>query len=437
VAATILNRRRKGPATHALVIGVGHYPHLPGGGGKPRYAGNDGLAQLKSPPESARQVARWIAESFESTERPLGSLSLLTSEKNPRPFKYRIKGKTKSVTAEAASITNVEAAIREWRRRGDSHEGNLLVFFFCGHGIAAGSELALLMQDFGAVPAAPLDGALNFRGTYRGMEECLAREQVYFIDACRVGSPLLQNNNGAGTRTPVQWTGAVDIPSGRRRLGPTFYSTLPDASAYAKAGEASVFTQALLACLAGAASGNETGNGWRVRTSRLVDALDYLMAQASEEIGLQTAQIPSTDDGVKVELNTLQAPVVPVVVQLDPAAALPLATLRCENGKFKDRRAPRAAPWRLALAPADYNFFADFKGRQFKAASMLDEAVLPPFWAKPLRWVRDQAQVADQQVPGGRWAPGPAGAGQDLFAGCAGINPAVSPHAPGGHPDQP
>ena len=30
----IYNKKFSGPATHALVIGVGHYNHLPGGGGQ-------------------------------------------------------------------------------------------------------------------------------------------------------------------------------------------------------------------------------------------------------------------------------------------------------------------------------------------------------------------------------------------------------------------
>lgn len=387
MTATILDRKLKGCATHALLIGVGHYAHLPGGSGKSKYAGNEGLGQLKSPPVSAREVAKWFLESFDSPTRPLSSLALLVSEKNPKPLGFTLNGKKKSATPDRADIAGVEKAIREWRKRGDTHEGNLLIFYFCGHGIAAGSELALLMEDFGAVAAAPLDGALNFRGTYRGMDECLAREQVYFIDACRVGSPLLQNNNGAGTRTPVQWTGTVDIPSGKLRLGPTFYSTLPDASAYAKPGEPSVFTQALLAGLDGAGSGNELGDGWKVRTSRLVEAIDYLMGVVSEEFGVPGAQIPSSDAVVRVDLNTLKLPKVPVVVRVNPEVAMPLATLRCENKVVKEIRAPKGKPWRLSLAPDDYNFSAEFKGKQYKTASMVNEAVFPPFWAKPLKVV--------------------------------------------------
>ena len=48
-----------GPATHALVIGVGDYPHL-NGGTKKRTDQHDGMEQLTSPPISARQFASWL-----------------------------------------------------------------------------------------------------------------------------------------------------------------------------------------------------------------------------------------------------------------------------------------------------------------------------------------------------------------------------------------
>lgn len=384
MATTVYKKNVPGPATHALVIGVGHYAHLAGGAGKKKYPNNEGLGQLKSPPVSAQMMARWLIENYQSQQRPLATVSLLVSEKSPTPFEYHANGKKKAIKPQTATMANVEQAMLDWHAFGNTNPDNLLLFYFCGHGIAAGSELALLMEDFGANAIAPLNGALDFRGFYRGMEECAAREQCYFLDACRVGSKLLEKNNGAGTRTPIQWTGNVDNPGGRLRLGPTFHSTLPDQPAYAQPGKPSVFTQALLESLAGAASGNELGP-WEVRTTRLQDALDFLMLQASRDLRMPQAQIPSTDNTTKVVMNTLQTPAVPVVVRVDPEAALPLATLRCENATRKERRTPSAEPWRLSLVPASYSFFADIDTPDFKSASLLNDPVQPPYWSKPLR----------------------------------------------------
>src|SRR4051794_38186136 len=106
--ATVFSTKVKGPATHALVIGVGHYPHLPGGASKKKVANPDGMGQLKSPPESARAVARWLIEEYRS-DRPLSSVALLTSEKVPAKLEYQPPDKKKtSVDTELASMSNVE-----------------------------------------------------------------------------------------------------------------------------------------------------------------------------------------------------------------------------------------------------------------------------------------------------------------------------------------
>jgi hypothetical protein len=68
-----------GSATHALVIGVGSYPHLLGGSGA-LCEDNEGLAQLTSPPVSARKFADWLICSFANPDKPLASVALLISE---------------------------------------------------------------------------------------------------------------------------------------------------------------------------------------------------------------------------------------------------------------------------------------------------------------------------------------------------------------------
>lgn len=74
-----------GPATHAIVIGVGAYPHLIGGAG-PLTNRNEGMAQLSSPPLSARALAEWLIESLHDPSKPLATVALLLSESDPRPF---------------------------------------------------------------------------------------------------------------------------------------------------------------------------------------------------------------------------------------------------------------------------------------------------------------------------------------------------------------
>uniref|UniRef100_UPI003AF71AAD hypothetical protein n=1 Tax=Thiolapillus sp. TaxID=2017437 RepID=UPI003AF71AAD len=68
------------PATHAVVIGVGAYPHLNGGDPAALTDLHGGLGQLSSPPVSARTITDWLLDSFNNPDKPLASVSLLVSE---------------------------------------------------------------------------------------------------------------------------------------------------------------------------------------------------------------------------------------------------------------------------------------------------------------------------------------------------------------------
>ena len=121
-----------GPATHAIVIGVGAYRHLVGGDRK-LFPNHQGLGQLTSPPNSAQAFARWLLDSYKNPEKPLASVELLVSGKSTGKFVLP-DGTVKNV--QRASMANVKEAITHWQERGDSHTGNLMVFFFSGHGLA-------------------------------------------------------------------------------------------------------------------------------------------------------------------------------------------------------------------------------------------------------------------------------------------------------------
>jgi hypothetical protein len=385
--AVVFTKKVKGPATHAIVIGAGHYFHLPGGAAKSKFKNPEGMGQLVSPPHSARAVARWLIEEYQSDDRPLATVALLTSEKKTEPFQYQPRGSKKpiSVAAPQATMPAVRQAISDWHALGNTNPEHLLLFFFCGHGIAAGTELALLLSDFGAKPHAPLDGALDFRKFHSNMDECAARQQCYFVDACRVGSDLLRRNGGFAGDPVIQATGTFTSPNGQLRQGPIFYSTLADAQAYARPGELSVFTDALLQGFRGAGSGDELGP-WQVRTTRLLGALDFLMREAGKKLKLPQSQIPSSNSFGEFALNTLDNPKVPVMLCVLPPKAHALAALRYKNSARKQKkRRPGKEPWYFTIATGTYSFYADFKNGKYKAEPITNEIVRPPYWGKPLK----------------------------------------------------
>ena len=169
-----------GPGTHALIVGVGNYPHLIGGGAD-LYPEHGGMMQLSSPPLSALAFAEWLTSSFSHPDKPLASVHMIAGANGPVEFEHPQSG-VKTVL-ERPTFENLRQAVREWKARGDSHPDNLMLFYFCGHGIANGPDLALILEDFGVDPDTALEYALDFRRFRLGMERCKARHQCFLIDA--------------------------------------------------------------------------------------------------------------------------------------------------------------------------------------------------------------------------------------------------------------
>jgi hypothetical protein len=343
--------QHQGPATHALVIGVGEYPHLVGGSG-PLSPDNDGMGQLSCPPISARRFAEWLVSRHRNPGRPLSTVALLISDAQGSEGDFIDPKTGNHVHTEEATYENVSAAILDWAGRGDQNPGNMLLFYFCGHGISQGSDMSLLMSDFGKPEVQPLEQALDFRRFRLGMSRKVPRQQVYFVDACRSSSETLIESAGYAGRVPVR-PGEQDAAE-----APTFFATLSGEAAFGKPNQTSVFTDALLKGLQGAGSDISEGD-WRVTTTRLKEAIDYHMAQAFKEA--RRVQIPPTDDLTTFDLHYLEGePEVPVLITCIPEEENRNAELSYEREGRKHKRPPGREPWSIVLQSGDYLFSAEF-----------------------------------------------------------------------------
>jgi hypothetical protein len=358
-----------GPATHALVIGCGDYPHLLGGSGT-TCANPDGMGQLSSPPVSARLVAEWLIETYHDPTKPLATLALLLSEAGSPDFVNPATGVAHAV--QLADGDNVETAIPRWITRADLSSDNRVIFYFCGHGTAQGTDTALLLSDYGEDSLNEFKGALDFETLYRGMNRAAAAEQVYFVDACRANSDTLIEATGlGGARVPVR---PGPRPSGSpKRLPAKFYATLAGDQAFGLPGMPSIFTDALLKSLRGAASDLSTdGSGeWRVDTALLKRAIDHLMRRpvdAGEHVPVQFAP---AGELMTFDLHVLrEPPTIPVFVRCQQHAENEQAEFQCTQGgdPVKTRPAGDVDPahpardWELELALGNYDFSATLPG---------------------------------------------------------------------------
>ncbi|MET9897250.1 caspase family protein [Streptomyces sp. NPDC006446] len=350
------------PRTHALVIGVGKYPHL--AGGEAPVADPDGMRQLSSPPLSARALAHWLLAEYNDPARPLGSVALLLSEEQPAPF---ADPRTRTAhDVDAATIDNILAAVTAWFDRGDSHVDNRLVFYFCGHGVSQGDDMALLAADIFADRHNPLNGALDFAALMNGLKRCKAGQQVFFVDACRSNSDVLIESSGTrfAGRSPLgAGSRPLDLP---RRFHIPYYATLAGDRSHARPGQVSLFTEALLRSLAGAASDDPEGD-WRVNTAHLLEAIDHFMHQPQFAGAVAGVQVPSVGELPVFVLHELPGPpVVPVYVGCERAQENAEAEFVCREGGHERLRRPAGAvgeadpesEWAIELRFGEYDFEA-------------------------------------------------------------------------------
>ena len=361
------------PATHVLLVGVGRYPHLIGGTG-PLYAEHGGMRQLSSPPLSAVAFANWLISSFGHPAKPLGSVALLAAGDDDVEFKHPVTGAV--TTLQIPSFANLETAAKEWKARGDSSPNNLMLFYFCGHGIANGPDLALILQDFGEEADSALESALDFRRFRLGMERCKARHQCYFIDACRTGDSNIIDAAGYAGRPIFTPTTRRDRTLPVRQM-PAFYSTFAGERAQSRTDEVSLFTEAVLRALKGGGADDTSGDWW-VDTSQLQKTVQFMMERAHEQ-GFPSAQINPVDDMSTFSLHQLTAdPSVPVVIGCRPAELNKHATLSWSSGGATEQRPPKDKDWDTVLEIGDYTFSADLPPGQ-AAPPPADRFVRPPF----------------------------------------------------------
>lgn len=348
--------------THALVIGVGEYPHLIGGAAPA--SATDGLRQLSSPPVSARAFARWLLSDYRCPGKDLASLSLLTSEPAPTPFTDPRTGDQRPVAT--AGVKEIVTAVRAWKERGDSSADNRLFFYFCGHGISEGDDMALLAREFSLDDPNPLEGALDFRRLVDGLRKCRASQQIYFVDACRASSDVLISQSGGAYAGQVPFLGGMRPLEWPRRDAITYYATLSGDLAYARPGTVSLFTEAMLRALRGAGSDDADG-AWWVNTSRLHEAITHFMNQPVFAGTAAGVQVPAVSAMPVFPLHHVaDGPLVPVYVGCVPSEANASAEFVCrQGGQERCHRTPAEIDpndptkvWLVDLPAGSYEFEA-------------------------------------------------------------------------------
>lgn len=364
-----------GPGTHALVIGVGSYHHLLGGTGT-SLDNPYGLGQLGSPPISALRVAEWLLNELHNPEAPLASLEVLISSPAPAV----VATPSGPVTVEPATMTNIASAASRWFARADEHAENVAVFYHCGHGLES-TDLALLAQDFGApggAPIRPWEFAYNFHRTYRGMAQCKARGQFYFIDACRQVSADVLAFDGRD----LQVLAAPQLRGNNTRSAPILYASARESRAFAQTDGVSRFTGALLAALSSNGTERRAGT-WRV-SSEILGRAVLARIQLGNIPGVPAQQcVVGGESTGPVALHTITGnPQVPVLVTAATAPASTSLEFRRNGESSPGTTLVGPPPWRQDVPAGTYTIVA--RDGTSVVADLGEDWVLPPIYEREL-----------------------------------------------------
>ncbi len=329
----IVNNEIDGPCTHAFVLGVSRYRHL-ADGAEPTVAGaQSGLAQLSSAARSASEFAAWLLKDYGKSGKKLGSV-----------FFCAAPAADEVIHADVAAHLNAppdalrQSVLKDWRAFRKlclADRAATAIVYVAGHGVQLTKQGAtLLLEDFGGdAQEATLWAALDMRGLHASLNgEQAAAHQFWFVDSCRERPAI------AGQFETMQGAYRGDEPFGRCVASPLFLAAGPRERAWARVGGVSLFNEALLACLRGAAAvgPRKQGERWQVTTASLAETLLPRIQRASGS-AMQIAELTGHVGTTAQALCSLEEPpAVSLTLTLDPdeAHANSRATLSRGNEKI-------------------------------------------------------------------------------------------------------
>lgn len=353
------------PAVHILVIAVGRYPYLMGGDANEasRLPKHGQLGQLASPVPSAEAVVHWLQKEFTPHSAPLKSIEVLSS-----PDGSYTDWMGKPIQIEASTMPNVHRAIKEWAARGNASPGNVLMFYFCGHGVSNGDVHSLLLENFGDDHNDPFNtGAIDIARLMDGLRGKEATQQLFIIDACRTFNNPAFKDYGEFRGLPIISGSALarlDIVEQA-----ALWATSLGALAYGIPGVPSVFTSAMLHAMKGAGALQDEDDGrWVIAPDVLRLGINFIIRR---QLGADSIQYATLDRMVRnIKFHTLiDGPSVPVAVQCLPKERNISAAFKCSSGA--SRPVGVAEPWHLDLRLNPYSFEAEFEdiGKKTKDAT--------------------------------------------------------------------
>lgn len=338
-----------GAAVHALVVGVGSYPFLNGGTGEPSFTRHEGMGQLQSPPVSAAEFADWLMNTMKPYNRSLGSVDILCTGGITLPNFNK-----QQTLIEDATLHNLFHAADRWMTAGDKNKDNLLLFYFCGHGVSSGQVHSLLMSDFGSMRRDPFPtGAVDANAFMDGVRSCVATNQLFLFDACRTVPEGYLSDLGVNRGAAVI-SGAPHGNLGKVHQA-AFWATALGSKAYGRKNKSSLFMEAFKEAMHGAGSELTDDGSWKITTNRMKEAIDVLIKRVE---GSPKQYVVSDRLGQPFHIHQLEGlPKVPTQVNCTPITTTKMVSLECSYG-MQQRPAGKTGPWHIDVPYGEHHITA-------------------------------------------------------------------------------
>ena len=353
----------KGPVTHAIVFGIGTYPH-----GRD-ISSSASLDDLKSPVETARKIADWLIQSYDNPLRPLASVSLVVSA--DQPFVYRNPVTGEDFEVPPGTTNDFANCVDAWARRAGADFENGSVFYYCGHGLSSGYRDCILTRSFGESPLQHLNGVFERASMVNAMRVLGPKHQLFVFDTCRNETTDLLA--GGASLPSLLSPRPGTVPPGEVRQCRLF-ATAEGRSAFGELAGVSLFSRAFINATQSA--GQCQRGEWWVNSSVLHQHLDRFMPDG---------QVPQLEGPVVNICRIGQTLMVPVVVCCDPddhifRVRFELQPTAGPCHHFDGSVQPNADPWSISVETGAYVFgAAACNAGEFNAIEGHSVLVYPPY----------------------------------------------------------
>lgn len=303
--ALIFDNREQGePGVHVILIGVGTFADARAAdlleGDAP-----GSFADLETPLHSIEAFAGWLQTELDVADTPLRTLRGLGASSR----------RTSGLGVTRPTFDNIAREVGEWSDDVDTHEDNLAIFYFCGHGLRIGEMQLLLAEDFGSNSRAPFEDSIEPELLANAMRQMKARRQIFLIDACSTEVPFSRRYENVRPRTIVQEARNENLAKSEQCL---IRASKLGTRAFGSASGPSLFMDAFLRAMKGAGAVSAERRQWVISTDMLRMALSWLIQLRPEGVG-QEVSFGGGTLSTSVLFHKLPGdPLVPVRVSCDP-----------------------------------------------------------------------------------------------------------------------